>query len=453
MKFKLIFLLVIVLSVVVDVKQSLYASDRQSVMHLLRESIVPLNSLNDNKDIIKNIAEKPIVMIGDSTHGSHEFYQQRINITKQLIQQKKFKLIVLEGDWPNVYSVNQYIQSLTDLTAMHVLNISNPGASWLWGNLEVLNFIVWLKSYNEQLPEGEQKVSIHGIDIYSFHRSKDLVVDYLQMLSPEAAQQAYQRYQCFDNFNNDLHRYGKQIRRNPELSCEKEVLAQYLDFSACHYPCPQQYSFIDKKSFFYAMQNARIIKNTEKSFRLQYKFDNDTLSWNQRDRHMQESLVASMEFLNYPKTIIWAHNSHIGDARATEMADRKQLNLGQLLRQQFGEQVYSIGMLTYAGSVMAADDWGLPNKIKKLLPAHPDSNEFLLHQLSMPHFVFYFNQSSPLERFLNQTRLQRHVGVVYRPDDEMESHYTYTHLSNQFDAIIYIDHSNAVIPLENTISE
>ncbi len=446
----LLFLSVMLISFVVDAGQALYGFDSQAQvnsqaqMALLRQSVVPLNSLHDNKSIIDLIGQKPLLLIGDSTHGTHEFYQQRINISKQLIQEKNFKLIVLEGDWPNIYTLNQYVQSLIPITAQQALDVSNPHTFWLWNNVEMLNFILWLKKYNEQLPQGEQKVSLHGMDIYSFKQSRQQVFDYLQLFSSQAAQQAYQRYQCFAFFNNDLHRYGKAVRDDASLSCERAVVEQYVDFSACRYPCPEQYSFIDRDAFFCAQQNARVIKNTEKSFRLQYRFADDTQSWNQRDRHMMESLLASMTHLHQPKTIIWAHNSHLGDARATEMADRDQLNLGQLVRQYFAKQVFSIGMLTHSGTVMAADDWNSPAKIKTLLSAYHDSNEGFFHRLGVPFFVLDLHQSHELTRLLNQPRLQRHVGVVYRPQDEMAAHYTYTRLAEQFDAVIYIDSSTAV---------
>jgi len=443
----LIFVLIVIF--VLDAKMVLYASDNLSLMKLLRESVIPLNSLADNEHIIKQIGRKPLVLIGDSTHGTHEFYQQRINISKQLIQQKHFKLIVLEGDWPNIYRLNQYVQSSSLLSAEQVLEVDNPDGAWLWHNVEMRDFIVWLKKHNEQLAAGEQKVSLHGMDIYSFSQSREQLINYLQVFSPRAAQQAYQRYRCFSFFNNDLHRYGKAVTRDQSLSCENNVMAQYQDFSECRYPCPDQYKAIDKTEFFYAQQNARIIKNTEKSFRLQYWYGDDTVSWNQRDQHMLESLLASAEYLGQPKTIVWAHNSHLGDARATSMADRGQLNLAQLLRQIFAEQVFSIGMLTYTGTVMAADDWDQPAELKRLLNAHPDSYEALFHQLAVPHFFLNLHQSDELTKMLNQPGLQRHVGVVYRPHDEMDSHYSHSRMADQFDAIIYIDVTTSLILLNN----
>lgn len=427
-------------------KNNLSASITQPGTALLKRSIVPLHQPDDYNSLIKLAGQVPYVLIGDSTHGTHEFYQQRIDISKRLIQEKNFKLIVLEGDWPNVYSLNQYVQAATHLTAEQALNATNPDVTWLWNNREMLNFIQWLRGYNDQLPGAEQKVSLLGMDIYSFEKSKALVIDYLQSFSPLAAQQARQRYQCFDRFNNDLHRYGQAVSEDLSLSCEREALEQYLDFSACRFPCPQQNPFIEREAFFYALQNARVIKNSEKSLRTQYLTGDETKSWNQRDRHMLESFLAMSAHLQHPKTVLWAHSSHLGDARATEMAEQSLLNVGQLLRQHFKRQVFAIGMLTYSGTVMAADSWNMPAKIKTLLAAHPDSNEALFHRLGIPRFVLHLHQSPELIQFLNKSRLQRHVGVVYLPQKEMESHYSYTHLADQFDAIVYTDYTTAVTP-------
>lgn len=449
----MIFLLIVNISFVLDSQRSVYSSGVQSELNLLKDAIVSLTDLNDTDAIIKIIAHKPYVMIGDSTHGSYEFYQLRFNLSKKLIQEMNFKLIVLEGDLPNIYRINQYVQSQTPATAMQVLNVSNPQGAWLWDNVAMLNFIQWLKKYNAQLPEGEQKVSLHGIDIYSFDRSRREVIDYLKLFSPQAAQQANFRYQCFNRFDNDLHRYGKIVNHRPLLSCESEVMEQYLDFHECRYPCPEQYSFIDRDKFFYAQQNARVVKNTEKSFRIQYQTGRDADSWNQRDRHMMESFRAVSEYLNDPKTIFWAHNSHIGDASATEMVESYQLNLGQLMRQYVKQQVFTLGLLTYRGMVTAADDWQSPTKIKALRDAHPASNEALFHSLGKPFFMLYLHHSPELVQLMNQTRLQRHVGVVYRPFDELDSHYTYTHLAAQFDAIIYIDVTTPVISLKHKSGE
>lgn len=433
-----------------DEQRQVYAANGTTAeqIALLRHSIVPMRDLNDNQSIIELIADKPLVLIGDSTHGTHEFYQQRINISKQLIEQKNFKSILLEGDWPSVYRLNQYVQSLTAISIEQALSAHQSEGAWLWGNMETLGFLKWLKNYNQQLPEGEQKVSLYGLDIYSFKQSQQQVLDYLSQYSSFAVQQADNRYQCFQPFNYDLQRYAKGIKNNSSVSCEQSVITQYLDFANCRIPCPDNSKTLAKEAFFNAQQNARVVKNAEKNTRVQALTKSDLMSWNERDRHMMETVIAVLTHLDYPKTIIWAHNSHLGDARATSMAQRQQINLSQLLREQFQQSVFSIGMLTYSGWVMAADKWRQPARLKSLLNAHPESNEALFHSLGIAHFMLKLQQSPMLAYILNKTRLQRHVGVLYRPHDEMASHYSDTHIGQQFDAIIYIDSTRAVTPVK-----
>jgi len=246
-------MLVLIMSITffVDASRQLQAfgQSEKSQLQVLQHSLIRLNNLKDNDDLIKLIAQKPLVLIGDSTHGTHEFYQQRINITRQLIQKKNFKLIFLEADWPNAYRINQYIQGSNSYTALQVLNVDTPHAVWLWNNLEMLNFIQWLRAYNKQLSPAEQKVSVYGMDIYSFDQSKQEVINYLQTFSAEAAQQAVHRYQCFSHYGNDvnidLHRYGQAVSQDSSVSCEAPVVTQYEDFSKCRFPCPEQYQLID----------------------------------------------------------------------------------------------------------------------------------------------------------------------------------------------------------------
>ena len=411
---------------------------------LLRNSLKPVNSINDYDQLIRKSGQHRFVLIGDSTHGSHEFYQQRIEISKRLIKEKNFKLIALEGDWPNVYALNQYIQSTTPHSLSYLLNAFNRHATWLWNNAETLQFLQWLKHYNSQLPAGEKKVHILGIDIYSFERSMQQVIDYLSFFSAAAAQQARQRYQCFQRFNYDLHSYGQAVSDNPLLSCEMAVTGQFLDFDLCRIPCPGDYAVIEPQAFFDARQNARVVKNTEKSLRLYYQKRDQSAMWNERDRHMLETIMALSEYLKNPRTIVWAHSSHLGDARATEMINQNQINLGQLLREYYGKQVYNIGLLSFSGQVVAADEWHAPAKIKPLLPAHPESNEAVFHELGIENFFLDLQQSEAIKQMFAELRLQRHVGVVYKPDDEFNAHYSHTQLSQQFDSIIYLDRTTAV---------
>ncbi len=430
---------------IIDAQHYLYSSalPLNNEISLLKQSLVPLNKVQNSLAVINLIGQKRYVLIGDSTHGSEEFYQQRIDLSKQLIEYKNFKLVVLEADLLNVEQLNQYVHSSIPESASELLNVSNPEGAWIWNNKPMLDFLHWLKQYNTRFADVSQKVSLHGMDIYSFARSRQAVVDYLQPFSLPAARQALQRYQCFSQFKN-LHQYGQQVTEEPSISCESAVTEQFLDFDLCRFPCPEKNSFIEQDAFFYARENARLVKHTEKNFRVLYQTANDIESWNIRDQYMMASIRAISAHLKQPKTIIWAHNSHLGDARATQVAEQSQLNLGQLMRQHFKQEVFSLGMITYTGEVLAADEWQSPVKIKTLLNAHPESVAALFHSLGISHFLLNLQQSEPLRQFLNKTRLQRHVGVIYQPQDELNSHYNRTHLADEFDAIIFIDRTSPI---------
>jgi len=413
----------------------------------LQHVLTSFNHPDDYTPLIATAGKAHMVLIGDSTHGSHEFYLERINISKRLIKEQNFTLIAIEGNWPNVNRLNQYIHSLIPIPAMQVMETFNQYPDWLWKNKEMLDFIQWLREHNRQIEDSNHKVSLYGMDIFGIHRSRQLVIEYLKKISIAAAKLAEQRYECFSAFNNDMDQYGQAVNTDLSLSCEPTVKQQYLDFIDCQIPCPDPGNPGNREAFFQAQQNALIVKNTEQKFRVFYQTESQVLSWNVRDQHMQESLNVLQQHLNNPKTIIWAHSSHLGDALATDMATYGQLNLGQLIRQQYPNQVFSIGMLTYAGHVVASDDWGSPAKVKVLLPAHQESNSALFHQWGVPRFLLFLQQPFHLTRWLNSSRLQRHVGVVYLPEEEMDAHYSHTHLVDQFDAILFIDVTTALVLL------
>ncbi len=384
------------------------AGHTEEQLNVLHQSVTQIINPGDYDELIQRAGEATLVLIGDSTHGSHEFYQQRIEISKRLIQGKNFKMIALEGDWINVAVLDQYIHSTSSspYIVRQILNVVNPHATWLWNNQEMFHFIEWLKSYNTNLPPDEQKVSLYGIDIYSFEPSKKAVIDYLLQHSRDAAQQALSRYQCFDKFRVNrrvnLYQYGKIVSQNPGLSCEQVVTEQYLDFSKCRYPCPEKQAVLEASHFFNAEQNARIIKNSETSYRSRYVNNDSNTLWNLRDKHMSKTIQAVQKQFEQPKTVVWAHSSHLGDARATQLKEKGVINLGQLLRQHFNEQVYSIGMLTFAGQVLAGDNWQDPAYVKKLLPAHPQSNEALFHKLGIPAFTLNLQEPTEINTLLSQ---------------------------------------------------
>jgi erythromycin esterase-like protein len=434
---------------------NIYAGQNSADIDILKKAVIPINYLSDYDALIDWAGQKNIVLIGDSTHGSHEFYQQRIEITRRLITEKGFRLVALEGDWPNVYKMNRFIhsQSPRPLNARQAVQTMNPDAPWLWGTQEMLDFVVWLKQYNEQLPQHEEKVSLYGMDMYSFDRSITEVIHYLKTVSPAHGQLAASYYACFDQAfdqkkgTRDLHLYGYKIQWNPERNCRAQAEAVYSMFTDCLIACPEHNNGVNRNEFFYAQQNALVIKNSEAMYWASYVDQAPNALWNLRDEHMLESLQAMFEHLNHPKTVVWAHNSHFGYASATEMQEQGMTNVGELLREQYNDEIYNIGFLTHHGQVMAADEWNVPPHLKTLLPAHVDSNEALFNQLGIDWFILDVNHSPEVIDILNKKRLQRHVGVIYRQNNEMEAHYSYTHLGRQFDAIIFIDQTTGAMYL------
>ena len=410
----------------------------------LRQVITSIDESVDYRPLIEKASEAHFVLIGDSTHGSHEFYMERIEISKQLIQQKAFRLIAIEGSWPQVNVLNEYIQSRMSESAIQVIEVFNQYPDWVWKNREILEFIRWLREHNNRIENSNLKVSLYGLDIYAFQRSREMVVEFLKKVSTDEAALAEQRYQCFSKFDGDMDQYGRTVSEDVSLSCESIVAQVYRDFIDCRIPCPDPNNRGSQEAHFQAQQNALNVKNTEQYFRVLYQKDDDMMSWNERDQHMLASLNAQQRYLKNPKTIVWAHSSHLGNALATDMAKEGRLNLGQLIRQQDPNQVFSIGMLTYAGRVLASESWGASVNVMDLLPAHSESNAALFHQLGVPKFFLFSEQSVDLSQWLNSSRLQRHVGVIYLPEDEMEVHYSYAQLGDQFDALVFIDTTTAL---------
>lgn len=414
------------------------------VMCDLQQVITSIDETDDYRHLIEKSSKAHFVLIGDSTHGSHEFYVERIKISKRLIEKKAFTLIAIEGSWPQVNVLNEYIHSRTPKTAIQVMEVFNQYPDWVWKNNEILEFIRWLREHNNRIENSNFKVSFYGLDIYAFQRSQELVVEFLKKVAIAEAMLAEQRYQCFSKFDGDMDQYGRAINEDVSLSCESMVAQVFRDFIDCRIPCPDRNNGVNQEAFFQAQQNALNVKSTEQYFRVLYQTDSDVMFWNTRDQHMLESLNAQQRYLRNPKTIVWAHSSHLGNALATDMTKEGKLNLGQLIRQQYPNQVFSIGMLTYSGRVLASENWGASAMVMDLLPAHSGSNAALFHQLDASKFFLLLEQSVDLRQWLNSSRLQRHVGVIYLPEDEMEAHYSRTRLGDQFDALVFIDSTTAL---------
>ena len=411
------------------------------------------DEITDYDPLIEKIGDARFVLLGEASHGTHEFYRERAQITKRLILERGFTAVAVEADFPDAYRVNRYIRGEgTDADAVEALGGFKRFPAWMWRNADVLDLVGWLRSHNDGLPAGGSKVGFYGLDLYSLHTSISEVLAYLEKIDPEAATRARERYSCFDHFGEDAQTYGYLAGLGLSESCEKEVVGQLVEFHRRAAELAQRDGRVAADDFFYAEQNARLVKNAENYYRSMYR--SDVSSWNLRDTHMVETLSALDRYLsdgdNRAKIVVWEHNSHLGDARATEMGRRGELNVGQLVRETYGKESYSVGFTTYSGTVTAASDWGAAAERKRVRRALNDSVEDVFHTRGLDRFLLIMQPGSDVYRAFQQQLLERAIGVIYRPETERHSHYFYTRLSSQFDAVIHIDETRAVEPLERT---
>lgn len=422
------------------------------LVEVINEAAIPLEKPTDYSSLMEQIGDARFVMIGEASHGTHEFYQTRIEITQQLIQERGFMAVAIEGDWPDAHRVHRYIQGRSDVDdSKSALDDFKRFPTWMWRNTTMPPFLKWLREYNE-LPTTVNKVGFYGLDLYSINASMQAVINYLTKVDPKAADQAKKRYACFDHLNIDPQMYGYLTNTRIKKSCIVEVLETLheLQHSAFKFLHDKDKSAED--DYFFAEQNARLVKNAEVYYRS--IFEGHITSWNIRDKHMVETLNAIADHLEHrfnkpAKIIIWAHNSHLGDARATEMGERGEVNIGQLVREQHAD-TYSIGFSTYDGFVTAASGWDEPAQCKKIVPGLPGSYEELFHFVCYKSFILNLIGNDRLEHFLKIPRLQRAIGVIYRPETERLSHYFFTRLPYQFDSIIHFDKTKALQSLESS---
>lgn len=414
----------------------------------------------DYDPLLDRIGNAQFVLIGEASHGTHEFYQMRAEITKRLIQEKGFSAVAVEADWPDAYRVNRYVRSASDdVSADWALSDFRRFPTWMWRNIDVLKFVNWLRAFNDSLPEGTVKVGFYGLDLYSLYSSMDAVLKYLDTIDPDAARRARDRYSCFEHFGKSSQGYGYAAAFNLSRSCENAVIKQLLELQRSAAEYAQRDGRVPEDEFFYAEQNARLVKNAEEYYRSM--FQGRVSSWNLRDRHMAETLnhlvdhlgrtgdTRSLQLSQPPKVVLWAHNSHLGDARATDMGVRGELNVGQLVRQRYGRKAVLVGFSTYTGTVTAASDWDYPAETKQVRPGLSDSYETLFHSVGIDRFLLVFQNDEDLIRELREPLLERAIGVIYRPQTERVSHYFMARLPDQFDVIIHIDTSSAVTPLDH----
>ena len=420
----------------------------------IREKAIKLKAASDVPDeILRLVGDARFVLIGEASHGTHEFYQSRAEITKRLIEEKNFSAVAVEADFPDANRVNRFARGLgEDKTAKDALADFSRFPLWMWRNSVVLEFVEWLKSHNEKL-ETNKKVGFYGLDLYSLHSSMKSVLDYLEKVDPNAARIARSRYSCFDHFGEDAQSYGYAANYDERFSCEDEAVKQLVELQRRHAEYANRDGFVARDEFFFAEQNARLVKNAEEYYRAMFK--GRVSSWNLRDRHMAETLDAlatHLEAENQPsKIVVWAHNSHLGDARATEMGERGEWNVGQLVRERYKNEACLIGFTTHAGTVTAATNWDEPAQLKKVRPSHKDSYEQIFHQTGLSEF-FLNLRDAEIEEALRQPQLERAIGVIYRPETERVSHYFAAVLSEQFDGVIHFDETRALEPLDKNLS-
>jgi len=418
----------------------------------VREAAHPLRGAVDDYDpLLQSIGDAHYVLIGEASHGTHEFYRERAQITKRLIREKGFNAVAVEADWPDAYRVNRYVRGRgDDLDAIDALGGFQRFPAWMWRNADVLDFAGWLREHNDTVKAGRPKVGFYGLDLYSLHASMEAVVAYLAKVDPQAADRARHRYACFDLYGDDPQTYGFATSLQLGRTCEDEVITQLIDLQRHAVEYALRDGRIAEDDYFYAEQNARLVQDAEHYYRTMYR--GETSSWNLRDRHMADTLDALVEFLPRvgppAKVVVWAHNSHLGDARATQMGARGEWNVGQLVRQQYGRDSVLVGLTTYDGTVTAASNWDAPAERKRVRPGLPGSYEALFHDVGLERFAVIFN--GRWEAPLAEPRLERAIGVIYRPESERASHYFSASLTAQFDAVLHFDRTRAVEPLERT---
>ncbi|ASL15158.1 erythromycin esterase [Mycobacterium intracellulare subsp. chimaera] len=403
------------------------------------------------------IGDARIVLIGESSHGTHEFYAARAEITQWLIDEKGFCAVAAEADWPDAYRVNRYVHGRgEDNSAEEALRGFERFPAWMWRNTVVRDFVDWLRLRNQRRKsDGQREAGFYGLDLYSLHRSMHEVIGYLDKVDPKAAARARERYACFDHAAaDDGQAYGFSAAFGAGPSCEGQAVEQLVDIQRNALAYARMDGLLAEDELFYAERNAQTVRNAEVYYRAM--FSGRVNSWNLRDTHMAQTLEALVKHLDRhsdfasARIVVWAHNSHVGDARATEVWTDGQLTLGQLVRQRYGEESRLIGFSTYDGTVTAASEWGGMAERKAVRPALNGSIEELLHETGRSSFFVSPVISPEAAEPLSVVRLGRAIGVIYRPETERQSHYFHVRPADQFDAMIHIDRTRALEPLEPT---
>ena len=429
----------------------------QHVLNILRRHALPLAAADgsnprDVDAVIDAVGRARIVLIGEASHGTHEFYAMRAAITRRLIETRGFRAVAIEGDWPDTRRVDRYVRAIgPDADPDAALSGFRRFPQWMWRNTVMRDFVRWLRRWND-VHERDVRCGLYGLDLYSMHASIDAVLHYLEQVDPKAARRARERYSCFEHVGSDPQAYGFAAARELIESCEDDVVRQLVELRRCADEYAASGGAFGEDDFFSAEQNARLVANAERYYRTM--FHGRASSWNLRDTHMAETLDAVGRFLerggDKARICVWAHNSHLGDARATQMGRSGELNVGQLVRERFGEEACLVGFTTYAGTVTAAHDWDEPADRRNVRPGLAGSTEALFHRVGIANFLLDLRVACVQDAF-DEPRLERAIGVIYRPETERHSHYFHADLPAQFDLVLHLDQTRALQPLERSV--
>jgi protein-L-isoaspartate(D-aspartate) O-methyltransferase len=415
----------------------------RTLPEMIAEAAEPLPGLDDPAfgRLFDRFADRRVILLGEASHGTSEFYRARAAITRCLIEEHGFTIVAVEADWPDAAAVDRYVRRRSAPTGVERAFQRFP--TWMWRNTDVNAFVDWMRSHNESVADFARRAGFYGLDIYNMSGSIAAVLEYLNKVDPEAAAVARERYGCLTPWQREPSTYGRAVLTAGYRNCEQVVIAQCRELLKKRL----EYARHDGESFLDAAQNARLVASAERYYRIMYYGGAE--SWNLRDTHMFETLGHLLEARgSHSRAVVWAHNSHIGDARYTEMGVvREELNIGQLCRERFGDQAALIGFGTHTGTVAAASDWDGDMEVKRVRPSHRDSYESLCHDAGVARFLLDLGRQDAVRRRLLEPRLERFIGVIYRPDTELMSHYANASLPQQFDAFVWFDETSAVTPL------
>ncbi|MEB8386715.1 erythromycin esterase family protein [Rhodobacteraceae bacterium KMM 6894] len=428
----------------VDGSSHLTPSAAISDIEVLRAAAEPLAAINDPEfaKAFDRFGSHRVVLLGEASHGTSEFYQARAAITRRLIEEHGFTLVAVEADWPDAATINHHVRQSPHRPARMTPFARFP--TWMWRNAEFQTFTDFLSDHNKYTAQ-EDQVSFYGLDLYNMNASIAAVLAYLDKVDSAAAEIARKRYGCLSPWSREPAAYGRAALTHGFAICEAPITNILVDL----FKKEMEYTDQDGDQFFDATQNARLVANAERYYRAMYYGSH--VSWNLRDQHMFDTLKQILDHAGPDKkVVVWAHNSHIGDARFTDMGrTRGELNIGQLCREHFGDEAALIGFGTASGTVAASSEWDAPMEIKTVRPPRPDSYEALCHDVDLERFLFDFRApgNDALRRVLAQPRLERYIGVIYRPESERASHYSPANLADQYDGFVWFDQTHAVTPL------